>query len=401
MYSSKTMSGEIKEWFKKNSDIHPFISFSSDSAPYLHIILQCANSRHLIRIMYPSPPEKKGFACIDTTVPPLTFIEKINKQIKGRSLSMEKVLDHIALTFKRSFKTGTSGVQNISSSRITFQKEPIVSSDNWEPTKNANCKYSAPVIELVEESSTKPAPNIAEESLTKLTPNIVGESLTKLTPNIVEKSLTKLTPNIVEESLIKLTPNIVEESLTKLATNIVEEIQTPESPVEITIFFDKGENKLGFLNMENLKITTGHQSDQTIKEDIDSLNKFLEENQQIVSQVDSILINQVDSVLINADYHVMKEIQNTINNSINPDISPQEIIDIVVNDDDTISSNKLHIILPNKNPLYDAVISELEDRFQIINYNNKKENPESFISFSDVDDPMGIYLDMSSYFTLI
>ncbi len=95
---------EINEWFKNNNNNDADIKLISHNSNKFVISLLYNKNQHMIEITYPYdyPSTKIGFTVkeiTDFSKNNFKFLNIVNKNFKGKSLSITKVLDYLATTF--------------------------------------------------------------------------------------------------------------------------------------------------------------------------------------------------------------------------------------------------------------------------------------------------------------
>lgn len=131
----KTANMEINEWFDKNKNND--IKLAGCVANKFTMLMTHGNATHKIEIEYPLhyPTNKKGFACKEISTAnttPLNFIKKANEQFENKTLSIERVITHLANTFDKYKKIKTEANSEIKSN-VIFNDNTNIDLDDWSP----------------------------------------------------------------------------------------------------------------------------------------------------------------------------------------------------------------------------------------------------------------------------
>ncbi|XWV26011.1 ubiquitin-conjugating enzyme E2 [Tupanvirus soda lake] len=128
-------TSEINDWISKNND--PDIKIKSHDGNKI-IMSMIHGQEHLVEITYPKlyPQTKKGFTCreiITDGITPIKFVKTANEQFEGKTLSIERVVKHLAATFAKykEHKKNDTPVEDQPPHQVIFKPSANSDMDTW------------------------------------------------------------------------------------------------------------------------------------------------------------------------------------------------------------------------------------------------------------------------------
>ncbi|XWV24768.1 ubiquitin-conjugating enzyme E2 [Tupanvirus deep ocean] len=182
-------TSEINEWSSKNND--PDIKIKSHDGNKI-ILAMTHGAEHLVEITYPKsyPQIKKGFSCreiITDGITPIKFVKTANEQFENKTLSIERVIKHLATTFakyKEHKKSETSLVTD-QPHQVIFKPSANSDMDSWGVTSD-HSEDKTVITETV--STTDVVSDTAEVEMINLEPEDKLQTVEMINLDPEEKS---------------------------------------------------------------------------------------------------------------------------------------------------------------------------------------------------------------------
>lgn len=360
-YVNKIIESQVNDWIAKNKDKYIKLVFVRKNI--ISISMEFDNYKHIIEISCPNnyPMNKKGFSCREirtSNVVPLNFIPLVNKRFENKKLSIEKVLTYLADIFnkykmiKSSKITSNSNLGNNNNTNVVFNTNTSIEPNDWNVINTSESEKITSKTEPHQKTSHQEEENI-------------------LVPQIL---------SILQED-DSLTKDKSDHCNNSNSTNIIDENEKKDNSKTLS-----NNNSMDKTLLEGANIS----KDREYFEGSTSKGNNR-------TNVENLFENNFTSIVKT----VIEEIIENGTKSLNSETR------IEINENKS-SATKIVPVISDRSSTVDTKLEEKpkeikEDVSNCIKYISKQVmddeyyNMDDHISYGDVDDPIGLYLDLGKY----
>lgn len=355
--SENNARSEINAWVSKNKNSD--IKLVSHEGNHITISILHNGKKHLIEIIYPKlyPKDKKGFSCKEINIPnitPMNFVPKVNDHLTNKTLSVERVIEHLVDTFiKYKSVKRNDDVQN--QSNVIFNTNAVVEPESWTEIGNisnsksddSNDNNNTPPVVKTENNDIPEMINLEPTStISDISKDTEGKNVSEILNDIdiINKILesndkdniqTTNNENIGVITNVSENNLIVPENINEPANKTTNELNENSTKIDTMITDEPNENSTELDNKITDELIGNILLDMANEKENENIVQLLNSPQENVPKIDTkqenvpkIDINQEDKEY-GKDYDAFIVEQIGILEDKNPGMKEEDMMDII------------------------------------------------------------------------